>query len=56
MKKCLDFFGLFFCAIASIGGICYSLYWGEWVTALAVAVLTCYAYPAIKQSLKRLMD
>lgn len=34
--------------IGTINGICYSIYIGEWPTAIGVAVLTIMAFPTAK--------
>ena len=45
MKKYIYFFLLFLYLIGTINGIGYSIYIGEWVTAVGVAVLAVMAWP-----------
>ena len=34
--------------IGTVNGICYSLYIGEWPTAICVAVLAVLAFPVVR--------
>ena len=44
-KKIFYFIMLFLYVLGTINGIGYSIYIGEWVTAIGVAVLTFMAWP-----------
>jgi uncharacterized membrane protein len=42
--------------LGAINGIGYSIYIGEWVTAIGVAVLAAMAWPTAKDCYKRLKE
>lgn len=44
-KKIFYFIMLFLYVLGTFNGICYSIYIGEWVTAIGVAVLAFMAWP-----------
>ena len=46
-KKIFYFIMLFLYVLGTINGIGYSIYIGEWVTAIGVAVLTFMAWPTV---------
>ena len=48
-KKLFYFVALFLYLIGTINGIGYSIYSGEWVTAIGVAVLSVMAFPTAKK-------
>lgn len=48
-KKLFYFVALFLYLIGTINGIGYSIYIGEWVTAIGVAVLAVMAFPTAKK-------
>lgn len=35
--------------LGTIGGIGYSIYYGEWITAIAIVVLAVMAFPKAKE-------
>jgi hypothetical protein len=48
MKKYLYSIMLFLYALGTVNGIGYSLWIGEWVTAIGVAVLAVMAFPTAR--------
>lgn len=56
MKKLIALVALFMYAIGTVNGIGYSIYIGEWMTALSVAVLAVMAFPTAKNYWKELHD
>lgn len=46
--KFFSFFKLIIAIVACIGGIGYALYQGGYVIAVAIALLTWFAWPSIK--------
>ena len=53
-NKILAFVMLVAYVIGTINGIGYSIYIGEWVTAICVAVLSVMAFPTAKNCWKEL--
>lgn len=53
-NKFLALIMLFAYAIGTINGIGYSIYIGEWVTAVCVAVLSVMAFPMARNCWKEL--
>lgn len=53
-NKFLELIMLFAYAIGTINGIGYSIYIGEWVTAVCVAVLSVMAFPMARNCWKEL--
>ena len=51
-QKILALVMLFLYLIGTVNGIGYSLYIGEWVTAISVAVLSVMAFPVAKECWK----
>lgn len=55
MKKIFSLLILFAYAIGTINGIGYSIYIGEWVTAICVAVLSFMAWPTAVSHFKYML-
>jgi hypothetical protein len=56
MKKFLYFVMLCLYVLGTINGIGYSLYIGEWVTAIGVAILAVMAWPTAVSYWKYIND
>ena len=56
MKHIISLILLFLYVIGTVNGIGYSIYIGEWPTAISVAVLSVMAFPTAKYHWKKLME
>lgn len=54
--KALKFIGAFACVIGAIGGIGYSFYSHQPVTAVCIGVLAFAAFPTVKQWVKDIIS